>query len=95
MATAKRTRPETQAHWNYADVIALATANLKATNLNGDRGVWMTGISKLADSHPSYFTRVHFIFRAPLPPYSREVDEVLKMLGKWEYTASSTRSSES
>lgn len=74
--------------WNYADVIALITANLEGERFNGDRGVWLRGISELADRYPTFFRRVHFVHRDPLPPYSREVDEVLKMLGKWEYQGS-------
>ena len=76
------------AHWNYADVIALVTAYLPEERLNGDRGAWLRGIAELAEAHPEYFRRVHFVRRDPLPPYSREVDEVLKMLGKWEYQGS-------
>jgi hypothetical protein len=74
--------------WNYADVIALVTAYLPGNTFNGDRGAWLRGISELVEEYPSFFRQVHFIRRDPLPPYSARVDEVLKMLGKWEYQGS-------
>lgn len=74
--------------WNYSDVIALVTAYLPGNRLNGDRGMWLRGISAIAEQHPEFFRRVYFTTRQPLPPYSSQVDEVLKMLGKWEYQGS-------
>lgn len=71
--------------WNYADVIALVTANLPGRTFNGDRSAWLRGIYALTQKHPQFFRGVHFIRREPYTPYSRQVDEVLKMLGKWEY----------
>lgn len=74
--------------WNYADVIALVTAYLPESLLNGDRGTWQRGIHELSRRYPAYFRGVHFVRKDPYPPYSRQVDEILKMLERWEYRSS-------
>ncbi len=71
--------------WNYADVIALVTANLHDTHFNGDRSAWLRGLCELSEKYPQFFKGVHFTRRDPYAPFSLKADEVLKMLGRWEY----------
>lgn len=76
---------EIKSRWNYADVIALVTASLAGTTFKGERSAWLRGMCELSEKYPNFFRGVHFIRRDPFTPYSRQVDEVLKMLGRWEY----------
>lgn len=88
MTTTKEELARVKAGWNYADVIALVTANLPGEKFNGDRGAWHRGVYELSRKYPHLFRGVHFVRKDPYPPYSRQVDEILKMLERWEYRSS-------
>jgi hypothetical protein len=81
----KKALQEVRLRWNYADVIALVTAHLPGTQFKGDRSAWLRGVCELTQKYPHLLRGVHFIQREPFTPYSHQVDEVLKMLGRWEY----------
>ncbi len=88
MTTIREQMERVKSEWNYADVIALVTAYLPETELNGDRGMWQRGVRELSRRYPDYFRGVHFVSKDPYAPYSRQVDEILKMLERWEYRSS-------
>ena len=88
MITTKEELAQVKASWNYADVIALVTANLPGDKFNGDRGVWQRGVYEISRKYPHLFRGVHFVRKEPFSPYSRQVDEILKMLERWEYRSS-------
>ena len=88
MPTTREALQQVKASWNYADVIALVTANLSGETFNGDRGAWQRGFFEISQKYPQLFIGVRFVRKEPYPPYSRQVDEILKMLERWEYRSS-------
>src|SRR3989344_6511455 len=67
------------AYWSYQTVLYLALGYLPegVNGLTADSGKWNEVVYELKERFPEFFSRVHFVYRDPLPPHSDEIEDFL------------------
>lgn len=73
---------ESARSWNYLDVLELVVACLGGNKFKADKGAWERGILAVRDKYRELLPDVRFTKREPFPPFSREVNEFIRIMDK-------------